>query len=179
MKRPFKLSTAIRAMVPILVLSLAVCGKDTLPSSEDIDPRLAGSWGYFGDKSQPGVYIFNQNGSFVYYAAIRMNYLTTGSRYAMEAIYKGNYQTDGNSILFSNVFIARFDRTHDNDNRNRIGDREHAKEMLNTTTGFSPWTFEPVEFNFIEPGVVRIAKKDDEDEIRTTYRADWENYDGW
>jgi len=99
--------------------------------------------------------------------------------YAKETIYKGNYKIEGNTVVFSDVSIARFDRSKDTANRNRIGDREHAKEMLKITTGFSSWTLESVEFNFIEPSVVRIAKKNDEDKIRTLFRSGWETYDGW
>lgn len=166
-----------RATVIVLVITLAattICRAQIQePPKPNVNEQLIGSWGYFGDKSQPGVYIFNQDGSFVYYTAVRNNYLRTGSLYAMEAIYKGSYQTEGNRILFSHVSMAKFDRSKDNANRNLIGDITHAKKMLGTTTGFSPWTLEPMEFNFIEPGVVRIAKKDNKDEIRTIYRADW------
>lgn len=158
------------ALVPV------ACGNPNAQAQDmsNANVQLTGSWGYFGDKSQPGVYIFNRDGSFMHYTAVRNNYLRTGSLYAMEALYIGNYQTKGKTIFFSNVSIARFDRTKDNTNRNRIGDIAHAKKMLTTTTGFSPWTLEAVEFNFIEPGVVRIAKKDDKDEVRTVYRADWD-----
>ncbi|MCW5910862.1 MAG: hypothetical protein KIT62_07300 [Cyclobacteriaceae bacterium] len=166
----FSLLLAAYALVP------AACGNPQAQAQNksNANEQLIGSWGYFGDKSQPGVYIFNQDGTCIHYTAVRNNYLRTGSLYAMEVIYKGNYRTDGNTILFSNVSIAKFDRSKDNANRNLIGDIAHAKKMLNTTTGFSPWTLEPVEFNFIEQGVVRIAKKDDQDEIRTIYRADWD-----
>lgn len=153
--------------------------KDTLPAGSNTGQQLTGSWGYFDDRSQPGLYVFNQDGSFMYYTAVRKNYLTTGSMYAQEMIYKGNYKIDRNTIVFSNVSIARLDRSKDNTNRNRIGNREHAKEMLKTTTGFSAWALESVEFSFIEPKVVRIAKKNDEDKIRTLFRAGWETYDSW
>lgn len=141
--------------------------------------QLTGSWGYFGDKSLPGVFIFNEDGSFVHYSAVRKNYLKEGSMYAMETIYKGRYQTDGNTIWFSNVSIARLDRSKDNTNRNRIGDREHAKNVIKSTGSFSSWTLEPLQFSFVEPGVLRIASKESQDEIRTKFRADWETYDDW
>ncbi len=155
------------------------------PGNRDASPgrkaenQLTGSWGYFGDRSQPGVYIFNADGSFMHYSAVRNSYLKTGSLYAMETIYKGNYQIQGSNIVFDNVSIARFDRTKDNTNRNLIGDRNHTKEMLQRPTDFTPWTLDPVEFVFIGNGVVRIAPKDNKDEIRTTFRADWETYEEW
>ncbi len=131
-----------RATVIVLVITLAaitICRAQIQePPKPNVNEQLIGSWGYFGDKSQPGVYIFNQDGSFVYYTAVRNNYLRTGSLYAMEAIYKGSYQTEGNRILFSHVSMAKFDRSKDNANRNLIGDITHAKKMLGTTTGFSP-----------------------------------------
>ncbi len=171
-----KIIVTLSFLLAACALFPAACGNSNaqVQNISNTNEQLTGSWGYFGDKSQPGVYIFNRDGSFVHYTALRNNYLRTGSLYAMEAIYKGNYQTAGNRILFSNVSIARFDRSKDNLNRNRIGDTAHTKKMLNTTSGFKPRTLEAVDFNFIEPGVVRIAKKDNKNEIRTIYRADWD-----
>ena len=151
-------------------------GGTTEPPSGGIDPALVGSWGYFGDKTVPSLYIFNQDGSFLYYSAVYISGLPIT---AIEAIYKGVYQVDGNTIIFGNVSIARFDRKSDNENRNKIGNREHAKDMLQTTADFKPWTLESKTYTFVEHGVVRIAASDDKDEIRSTFRADWETYERW
>ena len=160
-----------------VTIVFATCGKNGGDDNDgNIDPKLVGSWGYFGDKTVPKVYIFNQDGSFLHYSAVRLNdYMLT----AYEYIYKGKYQVDGSTIKFENVSIARFDRKNDNENRNKIGDREHAKEMLKTTKGFETWNLEQKEYKFIETGVVRIFSSDDTDEIRSKFRADWETYNGW
>jgi hypothetical protein len=156
----------------------SVIATEPITQTEDgnIDPRLLGSWGYFGDKTLPKVFIFNQDGSFFYYSAVHM---LGSSTFAMESVMKGTYKTEGNRIIFDNVYRANFDRKDDNVNRNLIGDRAHAKDMLNTTTDFVSAALESREFTFIENGVVRIATSRDADELRTKFRADWETYSEW
>ena len=145
-------------------------------TAANIDPKLVGSWGYFGDKTMPRVYIFNQDGTFLYYSAL---HTSSNPRICMENIYKGKYSVNANKITFTNVFISRFDRDNDNENCNKIGDRTHAKEMLKTTTGFVTWTLEPLVYNFIETGIVRIKKELDEENSHQLCRADWETHSGW
>src|SRR6218665_807325 len=50
------------------------CSNPNAQTGDSMDRQLIGSWGYFGDKSQPGVYIFNADGSFLHYSAVRNNY---------------------------------------------------------------------------------------------------------
>ena len=180
--RLVKLKILALALALVILSAMASGGETSKNSSEadqsrgNADARLAGSWGYFVDKTLPKVFIFNQDGSFLHYSAVHM---LAGSTFAMEAVYKGNYGMDGNKVVFENVSIARFDRNNDNENRNRIGDRRHAKDMLKTAIGFEPWTLEPVVFDFLEPGVARIGKSDDKDNVYTVFRADWETYKEW
>ena len=182
-KRRFNLRivTAIIACLAVTTM-FASCDK---PSGDDdengnggttanIDSKLVGSWGYFGNKTMPKVYIFNQDGTFLYYSA-----LVPDAYSANEFVHKGKYSVNGGKITFTNVSISRFDRQNDITIRNKIGDRGHAKEMLKTTTGFVSWTLEPLVYKFIETGIVRIKKEVDEDFSHQVCRADWETYNGW
>ena len=181
-KRKFNLRT-VAAIIACLVVTtmFAACDK-TNPDDDNkngggngkVDAKLVGSWGYFGNKTMPKVYIFNQDGTFLYYSA-----LVPDAYSANEFVYKGKYSANEGKITFTNVFISRFDRQNDITIRNKIGDRGHAKEMLKTTTGFVSWTLEPLVYNFIETGIVRIKKEVDEDYSHQVCRADWETYNGW
>ena len=163
---------ATRILFVVLVLSMHLSIAAALAS--DASQTIVGSWGYFGDKTLPQIYIFNQDDSFLHYSGV-VRYAYS----AYEFVYKGIYRVNGNAVVFENVSISRFDRQNDNANRNKIGDRAHAKDMLNTTAGFEPWSLDPVEFSFMETGVARIARSNDTDSVRTVFRADWETYDRW
>lgn len=156
----------------------------TAPVRPDGDQRLVGSWGYFGDRSAPELYIFNSDGTFMYYFAMFECDDDMTPYIATEAVFRGKYNLVGSVLFLNDASYVRYNLLGDEEAMNLIGDRKHAKEVLEELSAdFSDFTEltastpAPREIEFVGDGLLNICY-DPEDGF-TEFRADWESYGGW
>ena len=138
----------------------------------DIDPKLAGSWGWFEGGGASGarygyVYEFHRDGTFNLYKAVSLYMASsTGHTYknAYEVFFKGKYTVSRslNQIVFSDVVTANVTvgvNGDANGNWQSVGTRARAGKMQNQfpTDGYRSYILDPEEYKIIDEKTIGIG----------------------
>ena len=165
----------------------------TQPPSGNIDSKLVGSWcrlyrfnltgreGSSSCRAYTSIYVFNDDGTFIYYYTNFSGTITGGQpmfRSGRELYRKGNYTISGNTLTQTCVveYHTGLD-VNDGTKWRAIGTRAGALESLRQipTSGYN--TSIPnssFDLNFIETNIVTIGEYDAIDKTNV-YQKNWED----